>query len=201
MDEDSITVVPDSTKVKITNLMDCQTGYPTMSGIFRRLAPYASMTVTAEELRQSANLPGVIDLFRNYVRIGNKSLAEEFGVPGDAVEYNWTQKDVDYAITTADIDVLLDALDFAPQGIVEMIVDRAVTLEISDMTKRQAIFEKTGNDITKMIQTKHAYDSVTSDDDKADEKATKRRVQQATDKKPASSNRRRVTAEKKATEE
>ena len=200
MEDGSITVVPDSTKVKITNLMDCQTGYPTISGVFRRLAPYASMTVTAEELRQSANLPGVIDLFRNYVRIGNKSLAEEFGVPSDAVEYSWTQKDVDYAVTSADIDVLLDALDFAPQGIVEMIVDRAVALEIPDMTKRQAILEKTGNDITKMIETKHAYDSVSDGaEDASSSTARRRRVQEKTDD-TATTKRRRTTTSKKTSE-
>ena len=85
----------------------------------------------------------------------NKNLAREFGVSDETVEYNWTEQDVINALTTEPIDVLLDALDFGPEGIVQQLQTKAVELEIPDMDKREAIMKKTGFDISKMIKNKH----------------------------------------------
>ena len=54
------------------------------------------------------------------------------------------------------MNVLLDALDFAPQAIKDRLVNRAVELEISDINRREAITEATGLNITNMITNKKA---------------------------------------------
>lgn len=80
----------------------------------------------------------------------------------------------------------MDALDFAPQGIVETLKDKAIELEINDRAKIKAIAEKTGVDIDAAIKNKHAYDN--SDTNVAD-KPRQRRVQKA-----AEPRKRRVKA-------
>lgn len=159
-----VTLISDGTIVPVKNLMAYRVAYVLDSGVHRRFAPYSTIKVTAGELRQLSYQPGGTELLTNYLRVCNKDLAHEFGVTDDMVEYNWDEKDIVNALTTAPIDVLLDALDFAPDGIRDMIVDKAVDLEIPDINKRDAIKSSTGYDITKMIETKHAYDDVETEE-------------------------------------
>jgi hypothetical protein len=46
----------------------------------------------------------------------------------------------------------LDALDFAPEGVIALIKDEAVKTNLNDMSKREAILDKTGFDVTKAIE-------------------------------------------------
>ena len=48
----------------------------------------------------------------------------------------------------------MDALDFAPAGIKQAIVDKAVALEIPDMTRREAIEKAMHVNISRMIENK-----------------------------------------------
>lgn len=155
----SATVVNDEDYVEITNLVGHRVGYKLPNGQFRRLAPYASMRVKAEELHQAAYERGNLVIFQDFIRVGNPDLAMEFGVdPEETVEYNWTPQDVKNCLNNENLDVLLDALDFAPEGIKQQLVDYAVELEIPDERKRKAIDKAMGVDITAMITNKHAYD-------------------------------------------
>lgn len=182
-----VELISDDTLVPIRNIVNCETGYIlSSSGRARRLIPGVTMRVSAGELRELFFQPGGSILLQNYINVGNKSLAAEFGVPCDAIEYNWTESDVNKCLLKDDINVLLDALDFAPQGIVETLKDKAIELEINDRAKIKAIAEKTGVDIDAAIKNKHAYDN--SDTNVAD-KPRQRRVQ-----KTAEPRKRRVKA-------
>lgn len=180
-----VELISDDTPVPIRSIVNCQTGYilPS-SGRSRRLMPNVTMRVTAGELRELFFSPGGSILLQNYINVGNKSLAAEFGVPYDAIEYNWTEANVKKCLLEDDIDVLLDALYFAPQGIIETLKDDAIKLEINDRAKIKAISDKTGVNIDAAIKNNHAYDN--SDTDVAD-KPRQRRVQ-----KDAEPRKRRV---------
>jgi hypothetical protein len=84
------------------------------------------------------------------------------------------------------LDELLDALDFGPTGIKELIVSRAVALDLPDVHKREAIQEKTGANITNIITA-----AKTNEED-AKEAPSGRR----TAKKKTTSGRRTSTATK-----
>lgn len=86
----------------------------------------------------------------------------------------------------------MDALDFAPQGVIEAIKDDAVELEINDKAKISAISEKTGVDIDALIKNKHAYDN---EDTTVTEKPKQRRTSSST----TTRKRRTTTAKKTAT--
>lgn len=171
---EDVTLIKDNTLVSVTNMMDHNVAYKLDNGVRRHFAPHATIKVKAEELRNLSYQPGGVDLLNNFLQVKNKNLAREFGVSDETVEYNWTEQDVINALTTEPIDVLLDALDFGPEGIVQQLQTKAVELEIPDMDKREAIMKKTGFDISKMIKNKHAYDN--EDESKEEKKPTTRRT-------------------------
>ena len=160
------TIVNDDEYVEITNLVGHRVAYKLPNGQFRRLAPYATMRVKVEELHQAAYERGNLVIFQDFIRVNNLDLAMEFGIDSEeTIEYNWTQNDIKACLKNDDINVLLDALDFAPEGIKQQLVDYAVELEIPDERKRKAINDKMGVDITAMITNKHAYDNDTQSND------------------------------------
>lgn len=189
----NVNLVPDDTMVKLVNMMDSPTGYKLMNGTFRRFAPRGTMSVTAGEVREVSNMPGTITLFQNYLRIDNKDLATELGVSDDSFEheYSWGRDEIVGALTTEPIEVLLDALDYAPDAIKESLVDIAVELEIPDVNRRKAIKEATGKDVTKMIEIKNAYKD---EPQKEDDKPTERRATQKQAPAKKSSGRRASSA-------
>lgn len=189
----NVNLVPDDTMVKLVNMMDSPTGYKLMNGTFRRFAPRGTMSVTAGEVREVSNLPGTITLFQNYLRIDNKDLATELGVSDDSFEheYSWGRDEIVGALTTEPIEVLLDALDYAPDAIKESLVDIAVELEIPDVNRRKAIKDATGKDVTKMIEIKNAYKD---ESQKEDDKPTERRAAQKQAPAKKSSGRRASSA-------
>jgi len=173
-------VVDDETMVVIRNLTDMPVAYhvPSLGDLRRELPPRASIRVKAGELRQLNYERGGSLLLHDYINVGNVELAREFGVSDDTVEYNWTIEDVDKALTTDDLDVLRDAMDFAPEGIKQTIADRAVELKIPDSNRRNIISSATGLDIDSMIKNKEIIDA-----DKVEKKTTaKRRVSSTTTK-------------------
>nr|DAR02229.1 MAG TPA: hypothetical protein [Bacteriophage sp.] len=189
----NVNLVPDDTMVKLVNMMDSPTGYKLMNGTFRRFAPRGTMSVTAGEVREVSNMPGTITLFQNYLRIDNKDLATELGVSDDSFEheYSWGRDEIVGALTTEPIEVLLDALDYAPDAIKESLVDIAVELEIPDVNRRKAIKDATGKDVTKMIEIKNAYKD---ESQKEDDKPTERRAAQKQAPAKKSSGRRASSA-------
>ena len=196
------TVVKDEDKVRITNLTGYTAVYVTPStGVRRELPPHGSMTVTAGELRELSYDNGGANMLHDYIRVCNPTLAAEFGVSQDTVEYNWTEKDVIAALTTEPIEVLLDACDFAPEGIIDNLVQKAVELEIPDVRRREALANRTGRNITHMIENKHQIET-----DVEEKPAPKKRrastSTSSTPKKRRSTTKKTTTdAEKTADEE
>lgn len=180
----------DTDKVEIRSLV----GYPVviktpMNHKRFELPPHGRMEVTVGDVRECSYDQGCRNIFRDYVQICNAELAREFGIEEDIVEYNWGDKEIIEALTTADINVLLDALDFAPDGIKEAILDKAVTLEIPDMRRREAISDALGVNVTNKIENARAA-KVTTD---MAPKKTKRRV--STSKSTGTKERRVATTE------
>jgi len=110
--------------------------------------------ITAGELRALYATRGGRVLIEDYLGIKNSELAQEFNISTDVFEheYSWTQKEVDEVLQTGSIDALKDALEFGPEGIRQLIIDRAVELRIPDNNKLAAIAEFTGRDVGNMIK-------------------------------------------------
>lgn len=123
--------------------------------------PYETKKIDKETLRRLAYRYGVLYLFRNSLCVEDEELQKDFGIKEDMVEYKWTQKDIDKCLLIGSLDELLDALDFGPEGIKDTLAQRAVDLKINDMAKRKAIQDKTGKNITSMIDLTEQYNQAT----------------------------------------
>lgn len=158
----NMTEISDTDSVIIRNLMDSPV--IVITPIKRKrfdLPPQGRMEVQVGDIRECSYDQGCRNIFRNYVQICNPELAKEFGVSEDTIEYNWGEKEIIDALTTADINVLLDALDFAPDGIKEALLDKAVELEIPDVRRREAISTALGVNVDNKIKNKRAVAATT----------------------------------------
>lgn len=146
--------ITDNTSVDVRNLVDHKVVYRIPEDNVRReFQAFEVKKLKAGELRKLNYQYGGHVLLTQYLSVGNAELAKEFDVDCDeVVEYNWTATDVDKVLMEGSLDALLDALDFAPKGIVELIKDRAIQLRIPDTNKRKAIADATGCDINNTIE-------------------------------------------------
>ena len=67
-------------------------------------------------------------------------------------EYFYSKEDIEKLLKTGTIEQFLDTLDFAPEGVIELIKSMSVELELNDVAKREAIFKATGFDVSKAIE-------------------------------------------------
>lgn len=144
--------------------------------------------ITAGELRSLYATKGGRVLIEDYLGIKNKELAEEFNISTDVFEheYSWTQKEVDDVLTTGSLDSLKDALEFGPEGIKQLIIDRAIDLRIPDNNKLAAIQEFTGRDVGNMIRLDMELES-------PKEEKTSRGTRRVTSNKTDTQQTRRVS--------
>lgn len=173
--------ISDNTTVDVRNLVDHKVVYKIPEDNIRReFAGFEVKKIKAGELRKLNYRYGGRVLLHDYLNVGNPELAREFGIDCDEViEYNWGQAEVDNVLISGSLDELMDALDFAPQGIVELIKDRAVELRIPDISKRKAIMDATGFDINNTIEMLEAAEKADGSDVE-DKPAKERRAKQST---------------------
>lgn len=145
--------------------------------------------IPVKELRMLNYAPGGAELLNNYLSVGNDELIEELGIRAEP-EYRWTEATVKDVLLNGPLEVVQDAIEFAPTGIKEMMKDLAVSLEINDISKRDAIFKATGFNVSKAIENNH-LSVETDDEDEAEPKKHK------TVAKTAESTGRRVTTDYK----
>lgn len=160
--------------------------------IRKEFAPGETKKMTHEELEKFSNRPGGMRIIANYLMIQDEAALKELEVPTEP-EYFMTDKEITDLLLHGSQDAFLDALDFAPTGVIQIIKDLAVTLPLNDVAKREAIKEKTGFDVTKAIQ----HNAETKAASEKDAAAPKRRVG-ATQEAPApAAPARRVTSQYK----
>lgn len=158
----------DEKYVQVQNLSSGTVVYTIPENNIRRVfRAYETKEIAADELRKVYYQPGGAVLLQNFLSVKDKRLALEFGVTRDSYEheYSWTPKDVEELLLNGDIDVLHDALDFAPEGIIDLIVDKAIELRIADNNKRDLIQQCTGKNIGQMIATQKALEEALGTED------------------------------------
>lgn len=136
----------------------------------REYQPGETKRVTFEELEGLSYLPGGAELIRNYLLIRDEEARNDL-VGKVEPEYNMTDKEVQDLIKTGSMDEWLDCLDFAPEGVIDLIKSYSVDLPLTDTRKIDAFKEKKGVDLGKMIEIKQQ--------EIAAEKAAQQQSQQA----------------------
>lgn len=107
------------------------------------------------ELEKLTYQPGGRELLFNFLQIEEEEITDDLGVYR-VPEYDMSEQQVAELITSGSLDAFLDALDYAPIGVIDLIKKYSVSIPITDIDKRQALKEKTGFDVDKAIENAKA---------------------------------------------
>lgn len=128
----------------------------------REFAPGETKLVPFSELEKLTYQEGGKELLENFLQIIDEEATTDLNVNRE-VEYDMSEADVKELLQSGSLDAFLDALDFAPIGVLDLIKTMAVSLPLTDLNKRKALKEKTGFDVDKAL--------VHLDEEKAEEAA------------------------------
>lgn len=154
-----------STIIKVTNRDNGTVGYTIPEMGIRRLFQKGEVKeITMEELRKLSYRPGGQVILNECLIVHNKEALAELN-PDYEPEYFYTEEDIKKLLLHGTQDQFLDCLDFAPEGVVNLVRDLAVKLEINDLAKREAILKKTGFNVTRAIEINHESNEVIEEED------------------------------------
>lgn len=141
-----------NTKIKVKNRSTGSVGYtiPDMGSYPRNFAAGEVKELSFEEIQKLSYIPGGNYLLQHYLVIENIEARDEI-LGSVELEYDYDEKDVEQLLLNGSLDQLLDCLDFAPAGVIDLVKKVAIKLELNDIRKRKAIQEKTGLNIDSAI--------------------------------------------------
>ena len=148
-----------NTLIKVTNRDNGSVGYsiPDLGNLERVFTSGETKEVTMEELRKLSYSIGGKVILDEYLIIHNEeAIAELLGTVEP--EYYYQEEDVKNLLEHGSLDELKDCLDFAPEGVIELIKKIAVETELPDTLKRAAITKKTGFNIDNAIMVNRVMD-------------------------------------------
>jgi len=162
--------------VKVRNRNAGGTGYffDTYGGQGRRyFAPNEEKWISLNELKQLSYTPGGEYILKNCLVINDKNALEALNMEVEP-EYFYDEATIKDILLNGSYDQLEDTLNFAPDGVIDIIKKFAVDLEIPDVNKRKMISEKTGLSIDNAIRVNQVMAEDTSEE--AKEEAPKRKT-------------------------
>lgn len=152
--------------IKVINKHRGSVGYQIPElGIRRKFYPKESKNISFDELEKLSFIPGGDVILKEFLEITNEDAVMELFNKHSEPEYHYSEQDIKKLLISGTLDQFLDCLDFAPEAVKDTIKSMAVDLPLNDMSKRQAILDKLGFDVTKAIEIKNTkYDG---EDEKA----------------------------------
>lgn len=115
-------------------------------GIRREFQPGQVMSISAEELEELTFQPGGTMLLSQFLQILDMEGIQAARIKTEP-EYHMSEADVAKLITNGSLDAFLDALDFAPISVIDLIKKLSISIPMVDIPKRKALKEKTGFDV------------------------------------------------------
>jgi hypothetical protein len=119
--------------------------------IRRELQPGETIKVPYEELVKLSYRPGGKQLMQNFLQIDVEEAIQDLNLHVEP-EYHMSEAQIIELLQNGSMDAFLDALDFAPTGVLDLIKKYAVQLPLNDSAKREALKNKTGFDVTKALE-------------------------------------------------
>ena len=115
-------------------------------GIRREFKPGQIMSISSEELEELTFQPGGTLILSQFLQIMDLDGIQAARIKTEP-EYHMSEQDVAKLITTGSLDAFLDALDFAPIGVIDLLKKISISIPMVDIQKRKALKEKTGFDV------------------------------------------------------
>ena len=156
----------------------------------REFQPGETKRLPYEELERLSQLPGGMSLIRDYLQIKADEAREEL-IGKVEPEYNMTEAEVKELILHGTMDEWLDCLDFAPEGVIDLIKSLSVDLPLTDTRKMQAFKEKKNIDLERMIRSRQ--------EERAEELAEKAKSEATQQVKSVESNTQTATTPQRRT--
>lgn len=138
--------------MKVRNRSMSTVGYdiPDLN-VKRHFAPSEIKDIPQKELEALIQQPGGRVILTEYLQVSREDI-EQLDVLPPEQEYFYTDEDIKRIMTFGTLDEFLDMLDFAPEGVMNMIKGYAVQLPLTDLYKVEALRKKTGFDSTKALE-------------------------------------------------
>lgn len=141
--------------IKVTNRDNGYVGYGIPdTGVRRKFAPGETKEIPLSELKALQYVPGGDSVLKDLLVINNRDALSALNMTVEP-EYFYSEEDVEKLLFEGSLDQLEDALNFAPEGVINLIKDIAVKKEIPDMRKRDLITKMTGFGIQNAINVNH----------------------------------------------
>ena len=143
-----------NTRIKVLNRDNGAVVYsiPEMNGLRRVYQAGETKEVTFQELQKLSYIPGGMELLRDSLVILNNEEVVRVLLGHVEPEYSYTSKDVLRLLKQGSMDEFLDCLDFAPEGVKDLIKTMAVKMPLNDVAKREAILNKLGFNVDNAIR-------------------------------------------------
>lgn len=160
----------------------------------REFAPGETKIIPESELIALSQKQGGAYIIRNSLFIEDIATVNQMPMHVEP-EYFLDDKGVIELLKTGSVDQLLDCLDFAPSGVLDLVQKYALELPLTDTRKIKAIKDKTGFDISLALKHKEelaaeaAADKETTDSGMKVLNTPQRRVQQTTAENTTSGRR------------
>ena len=145
-----------NTLIKVLNRYNGSSVYsiPEMNGLRRVFQSGEVKQVTFEELQKLSYIPGGKELLEENLVILDNPQAIKLLLGHTQPEYSYNRDDIIKIMRDGSLDEFLDCLDFAPEGVKDMIKHLAVELPLNDVAKREAIYNKMGFNVNNAIERK-----------------------------------------------
>ena len=153
----------------------------------RVFVPGEIKEVPKNELEILVQQPGGRVILTEYLQVSRDDI-RQLDVLEPEQEYFYSDEDVKRIMKSGTQDEFLDMLDFAPEGVMDMIKTYAVELPLTDLYKVEALKNKTGFDSARALENSKGEDGAVPANE-----APKRRVAAAETETP----KRRATTEYK----
>ena len=121
------------------------------SGVKRSFAPQEMKKIELEELKQLSYVPGGEFILKNCLIVNDQSALDALNIAVEP-EYFYTEEDIRRILTTGSLDELEDTLNFAPEGVIDLVKKITVEEELSDTRKRELITKITGFNVDNAIK-------------------------------------------------
>lgn len=118
--------------------------------IRREFAPGETKRISFGELEKLTYQRGGREMLEQFLQIGEEIVTSNLNVHRE-VEYDMSENQIRDLLLRGSLDAFLDALDFAPLGVIDLIKSMSVSLPLTDLNKRRALKEKTGFDVDKAL--------------------------------------------------
>lgn len=184
-------MIEKDTLIKVKNRDSGTVGYtiPELGNLHRSFSKGETKEIPMDELRKLSYISGGKILLQNYLIVQNQDALKELLSDDVEPEYYYGEEEIKKLLLTGSNDQLLDCLEFAPEGVIGLVKDLAVSLKINDISKRNIILEKTGFNVTNAI----AINEETIEDE-GEEVKSSRRSAPVTVEKSDETPKRRVAA-------